>query len=648
MAAPYGDKDRAKRVRPRIWRAVVLSLVLAPLHTYWLINLEVARCTGFSTTVSIFFNVILTIVALAAINCVLRRLWPRAALTRAELITVYIMLSLVTALASIDMLDALICLMPYAHWHATPENRWEEVFFDYLPRHWLVSDPAAVQAFYAGGTTIYRMDYIRAWAGPVVLWAVFVVALTTVMLCLNVLIRRRWMDQERLNYPIALMPYDLTDPSGGIFRSRGLWAGFAVAALYDTINGFHSIWPIIPTVNLQNFRVDVHLRSAPWDAIGYTPLALFPFIVGLGYLLPQELLVSFWVFFLVWKAEKIAARAFGLPVGFHQWPFLDEQAFGCYAAIALYALWAMREHLKQAWQAAVEGRPRAPDDPFSYRTAVIGATAGVLVLIAIVVHGGLPVGVALAFFAIYYLIALCVTRMRAQFGPPTHDMHFSGPDHTLTSLLGTRAFQPRALTALTYLYAFNRAYRSHPMPHQLETIKMCQRAGIDSQGLALAMIGAVAWGAVVYFWTYLHMAYSLGAEHKMLSWCTWGYGAEAFGRLQSWLTAPAGPRIPVIGAVIWGFISTVGLMGLQARYVWLPLHPLGYALSTGHSAQWTYSSLFVAWAIKSTITRFWGHKAYQRAVPFFLGLVLGEFIVGGIWTIVGIFTGRATFSFWRG
>jgi hypothetical protein len=431
-------------------------------------------------------------------------------------------------------------------------------------------------------------------------------------------------------------------------RSRGLWIGFAVAGLYDTLNGIHSLWPVVPAVNLQNFRLDLYIQTRPWDGIGWTPLTLFPFIVGLGYVLPMELLVSFWVFFVIWKLEKVGARAFGLPMGLHQWPFLDEQAFGCYAAIVLYSLWAMRDHLKGAWRAALRGEPRAPDDPFSYRAAIIGIAAALAVLIAIVVQGGLPFGMALAFFAIYYLIAVCVTRMRAQFGPPTHDLHFAGPDQMLTSILGTRAFHPRALTALTYLYALNRAYRSHPMPHQLEAMKMCQRAGIDGRGVAFAMIAAVAWGSVAYFWTYLHMAYNLGAEHKMTGWATWGYGAEAFGRLQSWIASTAGPRPAVIGAVAFGLLSTLGLTALQARFVWLPLHPLGYAISNGWSAHWTYSSLFVAWLLKSVITRYWGHRASQRAVPFFLGLVLGEFVIGGLWTIIGMFTGGATFCFWRG
>lgn len=633
---------------PPIWRGVVLAVVLAPLHTYWLINLEIVRGTGFSSTISLFFNVILTLCVLLLLNVPLRRLCPRWALTRAELITVYTMLSMVTAICAIDFGEPLLCLIPYAAWHATPENHWDQLFMGDLPSDWTVSDPTALKGFYEGGMSLYRPDVLAVWAKPIAIWVLFIGALGLVMLCLNVIVRRRWMDQERLAYPIATLPFELTDPAGGIFRQPALWAGFGVAGLYDMMNGLHSRWPTIPTLSFQNFNWAPYLKTRPWSAIGWTPCALFPFVVGLGYLLPRELLFSFWFFFIVWKMEKVLVSALGLPMGSHRWPFLDEQAFGCYAAIVLFALWAMRGHLAVVWRAVVGGTPRDTDDPFSYRTALIGMGLGLAILIAIVVRGGLPLWAAVAFFALYYLIALAVTRMRAQFGPPTHDLHFVGPDQTLTSVLGTRAFGPRALTSLTYLYAFNRAYRSHPMPTQLETLRVCQRSHTDSSGIAVAILIAMLWGAIAHFWSYLHIAYNLGANGQMTGWGTYGYGVEAFTRLQDWVTNPTGPRLDVIGAIVWGLGSTLGLMALQSQYVWLPLHPLGYAISNGWSAHWTYSSLFVAWAAKSIITRYWGYKGYLGAVPFFMGLVLGEFVVGGLWTVVGMLAGQQTFSFWKG
>jgi len=644
---PHPD-DEARRP-PHIWRAVLLSVVLAPFHTYWLIHLEIVRGTGFSSTVSLFFNAILTVVVLVGLNVPLRRFAPRHAFTRAELITVYIMLSLVTCLCSIDMMEPLLCLMPYGVWHATPENRWEQLFFRHLPGHWIVSDLDVVESFYEGGTSLYRPEFLKAWAGPALLWVGFIVALTTVMLCLNVIIRRRWMDHERLTYPIALLPFEITEPTGRFFGQRMMWIGFAIAGLYDMLNGLHSVWPIVPALNCQNFYIHTYIRTAPWSGIGWTPLTLFPFVVGLGYLLPIELLMSFWLFFVVWKLESVAVRALGLPLGRHQWPFLDEQALGCYLAIVLFALFTMRHHLAAVVRAGWRGKGETTaDDPFSYRVAVVGALVGFALLVAFVVQAGLPLWSGIAFFVLYYLIALCITRMRAQFGPPVHDLHFVGPDQTLTAVLGSRVFPPRALTAMTYLYWFNRAYRSHPMPHQMETLKMCQRGEIRPRGIATAMVVAVAVGAIAHFWSYLHIAYDLGAARKMTGWGTYGYAREAFARLEGWMLSPTAPNATVMGAIGFGLISTLGLMFLQSRFVWLPLHPLGYAISNGWSAHWTYSSLFVAWALKTIISRYWGHKGYLAALPFFLGLILGEFVVGGLWTVVGTVTGLPTFSFWRG
>jgi hypothetical protein len=41
-----------------------------------------------------------------------------------------------------------------------------------------------------------------------------------------------------------------------------------------------------------------------------------------------------------------------------------------------------------------------------------------------------------------------------------------------------------------------------------------------------------------------------------------------------------------------------------------------------------------------------GWRSYRRLVPFFLGLVLGDFTMGSIWTLIGIALGIRTHDFW--
>jgi hypothetical protein len=50
--------------------------------------------------------------------------------------------------------------------------------------------------------------------------------------------------------------------------------------------------------------------------------------------------------------------------------------------------------------------------------------------------------------------------------------------------------------------------------------------------------------------------------------------------------------------------------------------------------------------VKGILLRQGGLKAHQKAIPFFLGLILGEFTVGSVWTIIGIVWDMPTYGFW--
>ena len=57
--------------------------------------------------------------------------------------------------------------------------------------------------------------------------------------------------------------------------------------------------------------------------------------------------------------------------------------------------------------------------------------------------------------------------------------------------------------------------------------------------------------------------------------------------------------------------------------------------------------LLIGWAGKVLIMRYAGPKTYHRAVPLALGLVLGEFTVGGFWTVLAMITHGRQYRFWN-
>jgi hypothetical protein len=56
--------------------------------------------------------------------------------------------------------------------------------------------------------------------------------------------------------------------------------------------------------------------------------------------------------------------------------------------------------------------------------------------------------------------------------------------------------------------------------------------------------------------------------------------------------------------------------------------------------------LLVAWAVKLLILRYGGLKLYRDSLPFFLGLILGEFVVESLWTLIDIGLSIRSYGFW--
>jgi hypothetical protein len=56
-------------------------------------------------------------------------------------------------------------------------------------------------------------------------------------------------------------------------------------------------------------------------------------------------------------------------------------------------------------------------------------------------------------------------------------------------------------------------------------------------------------------------------------------------------------------------------------------------------------SFLLSWMIKWFILKQGGLKAYRRAIPFFIGLILGEFTMGSLWSIISIVFHRPMYDF---
>ncbi len=630
------------RIRPR---AFVLGILLIPPTAYWVVMMELMRYSGHPTTISLFFNVIFTLLVLLALNYPLSRWRPDWALTQAELLVVYSMLCIGSSIAGHDMFQVLVPLLAEPLESATPANHWQQLFFRYLPSGMIVKDTRAVEGFYRGLTTAYTLSRLRAWTAPMLWWGAYAFALLAAMLCINAILRRRWMEEERLSYPITVLPLRITEPGGRLHRNWAMWAGFALAAALDVLNGLHALYPKVPYLRVRraDFWAGEYFQRPPWDIFGGVGISFYPCVIGIGLLLPNDLVLSCWLFYWFWQLERLIGHLSGwrdVP----DFPFTTEQSWGAYVALALIALWAGRRHLGHVL-AVIAGRRRDPamaTEPMSYRAAAVGLVVSLVTLGWIAHRSGMAWAFVPLFFLFYFLVVISITRIRAELGPPVHDLHFMGPGLTLTKMVGTAPsrLSPSTLVSFTFGYWFNRAYRGLPMANQLEAFKLARESGSSMKAHALGLWLAALVGVPAAFWAMLHCCYRWGAASRV------GFGFEPWNRLEGWLRNPEYTDRPAVAAMAVGFLAAVVLMLIRYRLAWWPLHPVGFAISGNWSMNLVWLPLMIAWVMKAVVFRYAGANGYRRVAPFGLGLILGDFLVGGFWCIYGTIQGVSTYAFW--
>jgi len=215
----------------------------------------------------------------------------------------------------------------------------------------------------------------------------------------------------------------------------------------------------------------------------------------------------------------------------------------------------------------------------------------------------------------------------------------------LPRVLGMRALGPHTMTALSLTWFFNRAYRGQPIAPSLEGYKIAQQAQLSSRRMLIAMAVALALSTFSGFWAMLHIGYKYGMEASVVGPGRW-FGFETYRNLHGYISNPLPPNTGATIATAVGLGSALLLAGMRMWFAWWPFHPAGFAVSGSWSMEQLWFPMFVSWALKAVILRYGGAKAFRRAVPFFIGLVLGEFVVGCFWGFYGAAAGVPTYDFW--
>ena len=636
-------------VKPHI---LLIGLALVAFNSYWcLMGTEVWHSTQL-TIASLFFNAVFTLLVLVLLNLLLTRFLPRMSMSQADLQTIYVMVVMLTTISGHTMMGYLIPVLAHAFQFASPENEWIPLFGHHIPTWIAVKDARILEGFYDGDSTLYTSATLNAWIPPVLAWSGFVIALWLTLLSVTVFLRKQWTENERLNYPIVQLPLALTSNPKRFFSSPWMWLGFALAGGAELLNGLNYLFPDIPSLPLKGKTIG-QFSSKPWSAMGAIRISFYPFSIGLMFFTPLDLSFSCWFFWLLSRVQLIVTDALGARNIYHL-----EQQTGAWIAFGCIPLWIGRRHYGRILRKVLGiQRARSPkseavsvpddsDEPMRYRTAAGLFTVGMLFLFFFCYQMGMTFWAIGLFFLLYFPLVIGITRIRAEIGPPLHQLIFVDPGRTMVLAFGTRRLGAANLTGLTFLYPFVRCFRAHPTPSELEAFRLAERTRIGYRQLLIGMILAIVFGILITFWAYLHVLYDMGAGSKARGWIVY-MGWETFNRLQTWLVSPRETSVPELGVIGSSFLFTIFLMVMKMRFLWWPLHPGGYVLVSGTGMGGLWFPIFLSWLAKAIVLKIGGVRLYRQAVPFFLGLILGDYTLGCVWSLIGLVLQMPTYIVWH-
>ena len=589
----------------------------------------------------------LIIILILLFNVILMRIHSQWRLSRIELVTVWCMMAVAVAIPSKAFTEYLLPDLVAPYYLATPENEWVELFHQYIPSWLAPSDGYAVEYFYKGSPP--RGLPWGAWIKPLLTWSVYALGLYAMMYCMSVILRKQWVDNERITFPLAQLPAEMMregeggSPLSSFFRNRGMWIGFSVAGLIHALNGLNTYFPAVPRIP-TDFSLNPFLTDRPWNALRPFPLTLQPSVIGVTYLLTLRVSFSAWVFYLFYKLQVLMGTIFGFhmpnspgELGYTR-SFASHQDIGAFIVVTVFLLWRGKRHLKDVMR-GVLAKADDSDEPLPYRWAVIGLIFSILLQVILSQFMGMTFLFALFIALVFGMMCFIFAWQVASAGILRVDSTFDPTMMAMTIIGGRRIGAGNFTIDSIQARGFRTDISQLSMPSIMNAFKISGETKVNKKLLSLAMICSILLALLVSSYFFVSLSYRYGGEN-LSSWNYQGGPWSAYTALASRITNPLERNWTDTGFIFIGAGFTSFVMFMYHRFLWWPLHPIGCTTGSSWGVQMMLMSIFLGWLFKYIILRYGGLRGYRTARPLFLGLIFGEYSIGGVWLVVGLITGR--------
>lgn len=612
-----------RAVRAIVWGLIlVLALCALTIHSNLIYRRYITAASLPSGAVFFFF---LTVV----LNGIVRRVNARWAMQKWELGIVFSMLFISAALPQASLGETLVTLAVAPQYYPRRGGvPYAERLADAIPPWLMVQDREAVRAFYESLPPGQAIPW-GAWLVPMLGWTLFALALMTALGCLARILSHRWIEEERVTFPLMELPLEMMGAGSEgdrFWRNPLLWLGFAIPGTMIGFGQMHAYFPTIPEIGqIITWRIGEGWQTTPLNALRDFVFPVWMLVIGVSYLINGEVSASIWVFHLLFQAQLLVFALMGYnaaapsgTVTFNPIDWVHYTEFGACVVLSVSMLLPVWREVVKAW--------RGERDAKVSREAVLGFLAANLAMLVWAIAVGGHVVIMVLFLVVLYAIVLALGRMVASGGVYLVDNGYV-PERLIHGLSGSlwpsngslwllnaqNALVGRADMSFLYFALNDEKFRYEA--------RLPQRAHLA--GVVLSVVGALL-GAYFFilWWSYQYGAVNFAAWP--LSWNV----PQHLQRLMAGMASRQPPSAEVWGATVIGAGIGLFLLNMNRQFTWWRLSPLGFVIASSENVSGQiWGGAFIGWLVSSLVKRYGGMPLYRKQRPFFLGLILGDVVV---------------------
>jgi len=575
------------------------------------------------------------------VNTILKRINRKIAFSSGELLTIYSMMLVASSVTEMGFGSQILPIISAPTYYSSPENQWDSLIIPYLKKFLIVSDEKAVKYFYEG---LPKGEIIpwKVWIYPLLFWLPFIFVLYFVMICIASILRKQWVEREKLVYPLTILPKEMVKEGKGIlpdfFKNPLMWIGFTIAFLIGTSVALNFYFPAFPKIQLVK-GIPIFRRT-----LTLTFRISFP-VMGFVYFVNLDVAFSLWFFNLLFKIVKgffnIAGIASTENVGIYGCAgeaIFAHLGMGAMIMMVGYSLFLWRSHLKDVLNGAIGKKVDDSDEILSYKSAFWGIVFGSLFMILWLTFSGMKWYISILFLIFAFIIWITLTRIVCEGGIPTL-VATTIASSQIVSMFGSKNLTPFTILALALTYVYAADLRTFPLASSSMSLKIIENSEKNRRFFFWAIFLAIIINIITTLILQLKLAYKYGGIN-LTSWYFIGGPQAPYKYAADIIKNPTtSNKIGWICRGI-GFITMGILILARQNFLWWPLHPIGFLIGPVWLMDQLWFSIFVVWLIKKLILKYGGVQVYNKFKYFFLGLPLGLYTCAGIWFIIDLFTGR--------